>query len=467
MHISSNFAYGMRLDVAPVPSVLPSDVFKPGFYIKTHNLQPHYGALLDMNAETGIVMNGSRNRTRATWAGTHLNEIQLTPHFKGYQLSVPWGLYEKGVSGGDFSNLTTYLLPVVRELATLGKYVVLMPMIFRDFRNNDVTGSPPPNATTALAVDDQMRFLLPADLATDFLGLADGLAAGDAHRLSNHCYAYIKTRSSAGAFGFEMKLYKTEVYNRYLAFQQAVANVFKDEPNVIGVTTTESIAGEALYPGTAPGGVVNDGYTVTSVRLQVLNAKTTFINSVRDMWPRQWCAPDVNGPLRAAAVTNYVKTWYDQVVAQKFGCSASDYGWWTDDLNDDGSTGSPTEIGHLRRQAALAGQVVIYGQWQGDGWQFGEDNAPAWTSTYGFLQRYQEMLIRCTTGAEGEPKYPVPCNMIVIQREVPQNIWLGGKTVSAYGNVPIGTDVASLRKFIIDLPTMPLITTEPTIINNL
>ncbi|WP_262264372.1 hypothetical protein, partial [Escherichia coli] len=71
-----------------------------------------------------------------------------------------------------------------------------------------------------------------------------------------------------------MKLYNTEVYNRYLAFQQAVANVFKDEPNVIGVTTTESIAGEALYTGTAPGGVVDDLYTPTSVRLAVLNAKT-------------------------------------------------------------------------------------------------------------------------------------------------------------------------------------------------
>jgi len=442
--------------------VSASDVFVPGFYIKTHNLQPHYGALDDMETETGIIMNGSRSRTRGQWTGTHLVEIQLTPHFKGYQLSVPWGLYERGASGGDFSRLTTHLLPLVQELATLGKYVVLMPMIFRDFRNNDVTGNA---STDPMAVDDQMRFLLPADLATDFLGLADGLAAGDAHRLSNHCYAYVKSRT-AGAFGFEMKLYNTEVYNRYLAFQQAVANVFKDEPNVIGVTTTESIAGEALYPGTAPGGVVNDLYTPTSVRLAVLNAKTTFINAVRDMWPRQWCAPDVNGPLRAAAVTNYVKTWYDQVVAQKFGVSASDYGWWTDDLNDDGSTGIPTEIGHLRRQAALAGQVVIYGQWQGDGWLFGEDGAPAWSASSGFTQRYNDMLTRCTVGS-GEPMYAVPCNMIVIQREVPQNIWLGGTTSGVYGNVPSGTTVPSLRSFIVNLPTMPLITTEPTIINNL
>ncbi len=163
--------------------VSASDVFIPGFYIKTHNLQPHYGALSDMNTETGIVMDGSRSRTRGTWSGTHLNEIQLTPHFKGYQLSVPWGLYEKGVSGGDFSNLTTNLLPVVQELATLGKYVVLMPMIFRDFRNNDVTGNA---TTTAMATDDQMRFLLPADLATDFLTVAFS-GTGNEHRLSNHC----------------------------------------------------------------------------------------------------------------------------------------------------------------------------------------------------------------------------------------------------------------------------------------
>ena len=76
------------------------------------------------------------------------------------------------------------------------------------------------------------------------------------------------------------------------------------------------------------------------------------------------------------------------------------------------------------------------------------------------------MLTRCTVGA-GEPMYAVPCNMIVIQREVPQSIWLGGTTSGVYGNVPSGTTVPSLRSFIVNLPTMPLITTEPTIINNL
>ncbi|MDP0747533.1 hypothetical protein Q8F96_25985, partial [Klebsiella pneumoniae] len=61
----------------------------------------------------------------------------------------------------------------------------------------------------------------------------------------------------------------------------------------------------------------------------------------------------------------------------------------------------------------------------------------------------------------------VPCNMIIVQRELPQNIWLGGVTTSAYGNVPIGTTVPSLKNFVTNLSPMPLITTEPTIINNL
>lgn len=437
------------------------DVFKPGFYIKTHNLQPHYDALTDFNARTGIVLDGARVRTRSTWVNTHLVEIQSSSNWKGYQISVPWGLYEKGVSGGDFSNLTNYLLPVVRELATLGKYVVLMTMIWRDFRNGDVVGNA---TTTPMSPEDQMRFLLPADLATDYLTTAFAGTANE-HRLSNYCYAYTKS-NLPGEYGLDLKLYNTTLYNRYLAFQQAVANVFKDEPNVIGVTSTESAVGSALYAGAAAGGVVNDGYTTDSVVDAVLDGKFNFMNAVRDMWPRQFVAGDVNIPCRGGA-TNFVKRWYDQVVAQKFACTASNYVFWDDALNDDGTTGDPNEIGNLRRQAALAGQVIIMGQWQGYEWFFGAQGAPSWTASYSFEQRYQEMLIRCTTGAEGEPKYAVPCNMIVVQRELPQNIWLGGSTTSAYGNVPINTNVPSLKSFVSNLSPMPLITTPPTIINNL
>ena len=450
-----------RLYIPKRTVVSGSDVFVPGFYIKTHNLQPHYDALTDFNAETGIILDGARIRTRAQWTDTHLPEIQVGSNWKGYQISVPWGLYEKGVGGGDFSNLTNYLLPVVRELATLGKYVVLMTMIWRDFRNGDVAGNA---STTAMSPEDQMRFLLPADLATDYLTTAFAGTANE-HRLSNYCYAYSKS-ALPGEYGFDLKMYKTPLYNRYLAFQQAVANVFKDEPNVIGISSTESAVGNALYAGALPGGVVDDGYTTTSVVDAVLDGKFNFMNAVRDLWPRQFVAGDVNVPMRGGA-TNFVKRWYDQVVAQKFACTASNYVFWDEALNDDGTTGDPNEIGNLRRQAALAGQVVIMGQWQGYEWFFGQLGAPSWTSTYSFAQRYQEMLIRCTTGADGETKYAVPCNMIVVQRELPQNIWLGGVTTSAYGNVPINTPVPSLKSFVTNLSPMPLITTEPTIINNL
>lgn len=74
-------------------------------------------------------------------------------------------------------------------------------------------------------------------------------------------------------------------------------NVFKDEPNVIGVSSTE----RGWYPlyilVPLPGGVVDDGYTTTSVIDAVLDGKFNFMNAVRDLWPRQFVAGDVNMPL--------------------------------------------------------------------------------------------------------------------------------------------------------------------------
>lgn len=111
---------------------------------------------------------------------------------------------------------------------------------------------------------------------------------------------------------------------------------------------------------------------------------------------------------------------------RNFACTASNYVFWDEALNDDGTTGDPYEIGNLRRQAALAGQSCNYGAMaRVTNGSFGRAKRSSWTTSYSFAQRYQEMLVRCTTGAEGEPKYAVPCNMIVVQRELPQNIWLG------------------------------------------
>lgn len=77
--------------------VSASNAFKSGFYLKPHNLSPHYAVIQAMHGAGAL-----GGRTRANWVD-RLNWGAESVNFQGFQLSVPWGLYEKGVNGGDLA----------------------------------------------------------------------------------------------------------------------------------------------------------------------------------------------------------------------------------------------------------------------------------------------------------------------------------------------------------------------------
>lgn len=418
-----------------------ADLVKPGYFLKLHNLQAHYEAI----PAIGLSITG--DRTRAKWLSTILPELAMSSKFQGVQISVPWGLYERGASGGgDFRNLR-FLESVIDELYDAGKFVILLPLLFREFRNPDVSGLPR---------DDEFKFALPEDLATEFLGVTDLGDPTREHNLSPYLYAYAKGGFSSG-FGYEKKMYNPKLYRRFLRFQQAVADRFRNHPGVIGAGSSESATGNNLITADVPGSIINDGYTTLTAKQAILAARHELVLKTRKMWPNKIFYQDINFPLRPGAGGNYVKTWADVMQANGCAWSTSDMGPWSVDLNDNGpgdGTESADEIGVLRRMAADFGDVINIGQLQNDGYESGSGTggeAPAMPNAAAFTTRYGQLYQKHTGGGTGD-WYPVRCQMVIVQRELAGNIWLGGQLGSAYGQTPAGVNVPSLRAYLLAQP---------------
>lgn len=473
------------------PAATDTSQIVPGFYFKSHNLQPHYTVIQNMY---GVGALGGR--TRAAWQ-TRLGWVNESTSFRGFQISVPWGLYETGANGGgNFTNLD-HLETVVNELGSLGKYVILMPFQFREFRNSDVSG---------LGIDEQMRYLLPEDLRThqgvvtsiDILqaqnktirsvtgtpSAALGVNGDYAHNATTNVlygpkaggvwpagvdldtddprrhwlwdYAYGYEKNQNGGFGFEMKIYKSELRTRMLRFAQAVADKFNANPTVIGIHTTESINGGATYLGANAGGIVADGYTATTAlvdnptnaRRAGLTGKTLVLQAARPMFPNKFFAQDINVPLNGV---NYVKEYFDYMQQYKMGSTTSDVGWWEPDLN---VLGPEPLRGCLPRMADTSSIAPTTAQWQQDGFDSVTHGAPSITSTAGYNQRYADIYARTTTG-NAVTGFGMNCHMCIIQLETTYNVWLGGTTqntnsaLAGYNPAaPNGTVVPSLKDWL-------------------
>jgi len=444
------------------PTATDTSQIVPGFYFKTHNLQHHYTVIENMYGTAAL-----SGRNRSAWLGK-LAWLDESVNFRGFQLSVPWGLYETGASGGgDFSNLD-HLETVVNEIGAMGKYVILMPFQFRDFMNGDTSG---------LGIDNHMRYLLPEDLQThqgivtsiDILesqgeiirtvtsapansfgangeyahivasNILYGPKAGGVwpagidldtddtrrHWLWDYAYAYEKAQN--GGFGFEMKIYKPELRTRMLRFAQAVADKFNANPTVIGIHTTESIVGGATYLGANAGGIVADGYTATTAIVNNptnagragLTGKTLVLQAARPMFPNKFFAQDINLPINGV---NYVKEYFDYMQQYKMGSTTSDVGWWSPTLN---VLGPEPLRGCLPRMADTSSIAPTTAQWQQDGWDSGIHGAPSITSTAGYNQRYADIYARTTTG-NAVTGFGMNCHMCIIQLETSYGVWLGG-----------------------------------------
>ena len=466
------------------PAATDTSQIKPGFYLKPHNLSPHYAVIENIYGAGAL-----GGRTRGKWVD-RLNWAAESVNFRGFQLSVPWGLYEKGFSGGDFSNLD-YLEDVVDEIGANGKYVMLMSHQFREFRNNDVSG---------LGVDNQMRYLLPEDLRThqgmvdsidcltslgetirsvtgtpaDALGV-DGDYAYNAttnmlygpkagvwpkgvdlnlndprkHWLWDNAYAYSKFVS--GAMGFDMKIYKPALRTRMAAFQQAVADRFNNKPHVIAITTTESAVGSPIYLGAAAGGIVSDDLDAnagavnvsTNVHRAMLSGKTAVLQATRPKFSNKIFAQDINTPLDTI---NYVKEYFDQATANKMGATSSDTVWWSDGLK------RPDEPkkGCLVRMSENSSIMPIISQWQQWCWDSNLAKSPNITSTQDFLDRFQNVFDMATVG-NATTKFGLDAHMVIIQLETAMGIWVGGGTYSAAqsgGQPPIPVVVPSLKDWL-------------------
>lgn len=472
------------------PTATDTSQIVPGFYFKTHNLQHHYTVIENMYGTAAL-----SGRNRSAWLGK-LAWLNESVNFRGFQLSVPWGLYETGAAGGgDFTNLD-HLETVVNEIGAMGKYVILMPFQFRDFMNGDTAG---------LGIDNHMRYLLPQDLQThqgivtsldilqsqgeiirtvtsapaDSFGangeyahivasnMLYGPKAGGVwpagvdldtddprrHWLWDNAYAYEKAQN--GGFGFEMKIYKSELRTRLLRFAQAVADKFNANQTVIGIHTTESVNALASYMGSNAGGVVNDGYptgsespgSATNVSRAGLTGKTLVLQAARPMFPNKFFAQDINLPLKSV---NYVKEYFDYIQQYKMGTTTSDVGWWSPALNE---LTEPTR-GCLPRMSDYSSICPTTAQWQQDGWDSSIHGAPAISSTAGYNQRYADIYARTTSG-NSVTIFGMNSHMCIIQTETSCNVWLGGTTQNTNPNLPgynssapNGTVVPSLKTWL-------------------
>lgn len=478
-----SFSYLSRCDVsgsAAAPS-LPASQLVRGIYLKPHNLQPHYEVVTALYGSGAL-----QGRTQASW-GTRLGWVREDVNFRGFQLSVPWGLYETGASGGDFSNLDK-LETVIDELYNSTphrKYVILMPFIFREFRNSDVT---------ALSVDNQMRYLLPEDMRTHqgvlttleilnsqgitpiatsgtpsnsvgangqwahdsatnmFYGPKAGgiwpAGAVDPMRQNLWDYAYGYQKSQNSNFGFDLKCYLPYVRTRMNRFIQAVADKFNSHPGVIFISSTESIVTGPMYLGNRAGGVVSEGYAATTamtsatnnVRWAGLQGKTAIMQAGRVKFPNKAVAQDVNVPLNGY---NYVAEWFAQLEANKFGTTTSDLGWWEPDLNDL----TPPTVGCLPLMAQYSPVAPTMLQMQKDFMDSYIHGAPVISSTAQYTKRYEDIWARVNSGTlTGGPSndiniFGVNAHMVLVQLESEHGYWVGGGTFSTQQTATTFTNI--------------------------
>lgn len=405
-----------------VPNIIPFEATK-GVYLKV------------ITEHTWEVLNnwGYGTNTRTDW-DTRITELLALNAGKGFHLDVPWGLFEKGASGGDFSNLQ-YLKTVCDELYAAGLYVFLAPMIFRDFRSSD---------TASLTLDQQMRYLLPEDMRTH-VGLIDtpDVLASQAHYRWDYAYAYIKATT---AFGYDIKTYNTTLQTRFIRFARAVCDWLGNHPAVIGITSTESVNGTPVWTGAGgfEGGV--------PTRASYFVGKTTIMDAVNGMFKRQMVAPSINYPNEGTAVSDpvdYVGDWHAVAATKKFALTGPNAQWWSTSLNRVGSGSSPK--GANRYYTDFTGPRIV--QWQGDEFDSSVNGSPAISTTADYTQRYVDLYTRSTVG-DGGSKFDLNATHIIVQRTMTPEIWLGGVT-SGVPNVPDGVTIPSLRAFLNNATYIP------------
>lgn len=400
-----------------VPSLIPFESTQ-GIFLK-----------LASNDSNWEVMNdwGYGSYTRDTW-DDRIAEIKAVNGGKGFHLDVPWGLYEKGASGGDFSNLH-FLKTIADEAYAEGLYLFLDPMIFREFRSS---------AVSSLALDLQMRYLLPTDMWTH-QGLIDtpDVPAAQAHYRWDYAYAYDK--SSGANFGYDIKAYNTTLQTRFIRFARAVCDVLGNHPAVIGITSTESVDGTPVWTGA---GGFEGGFPT---RQAYFAGKTTIMWAVNGMFKRHMVAQSVNYPNEGTAVTDpidYVGDWHAFAQTEKFSLTAPNAQWWSTSLNRVGSGSSPK--GGNRYFTDFTGPRIV--QWQGDEFDSSVNGSPAISTTADYTQRYADLYTRSTVG-DGASKFALNATHIIVQRTMAPEIWLGG-TTSGVPNVPNGVTVPSLSAFL-------------------
>lgn len=365
---------------------------------------------------------------------TRISEINAVNGGKGFHLDVRWGLYEKGASGGDFSNLS-FLEAILDDLwDNHGLYVFLNPLIFRDFRFS---------STSSLPLIDQMRYLLPEDMgsATSHSGLVQSptVPVAQEHYAWNYAYAYDKNNGTG--FGYDMKTYDATLRTRITAWLTAIKNRLGNHPAFIGITTTESIDGAPIYTGTG-------GYATPTVttRQNYFDGKASIYRSAKSIFTRQIVAPSINMPAEGTFTPNpidFVGDWLSTAEAEGYGVTSPNSNWWVGAINKTESGTTPQGV--LRYYAAFTGPRLA--QFQGDEVDSGVDGAPTISSTADFTTRYDNLYRRMAANGNATTlSFGMEATHIIVQRSMNYDVWLGD-TTSGVPNIPNGTVVPSLSSF--------------------
>ena len=244
------------------------------------------------------------------------------------------------------------------------------------------------------------------------------------HWLWDNAYSY--TKQTNGAMGFDLKMYKDPLRNRHARFLQAVAAKFNSNPYVLGISTTESPAGEAAYLGNLAGGIVADGYdavsdivnTPTNHGRAVLTGKLMHIQATRWLFPNKWFAQDINLPLNSI---NFVKEYFDQAPTYKMGATSSDTVWYSAPLVD---ATEPT-VGCLVRMSQNTAVMPIMAQCQQYCWESNFNGAPAITSTADYNTRFANVWSMVKNG-NATNGLGINAHMVIVQTETAMSVWQGG-----------------------------------------
>ncbi len=405
----------------------PGGFITPKFIPSVINFEDTQGLYFKLIADHNWEVNynlGYGANDKSDW-DTRITEILAMNAGKGFQLDVPWGLYEQGASGGDFSNLR-YLKTVLDECWDNGLYVSLNLVMFRNF-----SGS-----VAALPDIDHMRNLLPVDMRTQ-TGYVDTptVPADASHYLWNYAYAW----GGAIASGYNLKTYKPELQVRFARFARAVCDIAGNHPSVIAVSSTESAIGTPVYTG-AGGFDVAEGAT----KRAELDGKTVIIDSVNAMFKRQMVMQSINFPNEGTGTTDpidYAGEWVAAAPDKKYGLTGPNANWWVPALNRT-ATGSAPQ-GANRFFADFPGPR--FAQIQGDELDSLVNGAPQISTEADFLQRYIDLYQRATNG-DGGTKFGLEATHIIVQRSMSLPIWVGGLT-SGVPNVPDGVTIPSLKDF--------------------